>query len=99
MVQSLVSAAQITPENKDGCMLGRPAGKITMLDIVTAVQGPIALATCLSPSRECRLPTIEASLPSGMPTAAISPGLWPGAGRWPILPLLRPANGHRREWH
>lgn len=36
-----------------GVRLAKPAGQITMFDIVTAIEGPISLNVCLSPSYSC----------------------------------------------
>lgn len=39
--------------NNGGVRLGRPATEITLADIITAVEGPIALNLCLSPGYNC----------------------------------------------
>jgi len=36
-----------------GVRLAKPADQITMLDIITAVEGPISLNVCLSPAYNC----------------------------------------------
>lgn len=36
-----------------GVRLARPAEDISMLDIITAIEGPIAINICLSPSYKC----------------------------------------------
>lgn len=36
-----------------GVRLARPAQQINMLDIITAIEGPIALNVCLSPGYQC----------------------------------------------
>lgn len=36
-----------------GVKLARPAQEITLADIITAIEGPIALNICLSPGHEC----------------------------------------------
>lgn len=38
---------------RGGLQLARPAAAITLADIVEAVEGPIALTTCLDGEREC----------------------------------------------
>lgn len=39
--------------NSGGIRLARPADKITIADIITAVEGPIALNVCLLPGYQC----------------------------------------------
>ena len=36
-----------------GVRLGKPAGEITIADIIAAVEGPLAINVCLDPGYEC----------------------------------------------
>ena len=36
-----------------GVRLGKPAGEITIADIIAAVEGPLAINICLDPGYEC----------------------------------------------
>ncbi len=39
--------------NQGGYLLGRPAGEIRMLEIIRAVEGPVAIAGCLAKPERC----------------------------------------------
>ena len=61
-IQLLARAGFVVTQRgmQGGIRLARSADKITIADIVTVVEGPMALNVCLVPSHECpRKPTCE----------------------------------------
>lgn len=57
ILQSLTRAGLVHSHrgSSGGFSLGAPAGRITLLDVITALEGPVALNLCLMASDRCHL--------------------------------------------